>query len=56
MQEYEKKEVIRYLIDNTPIILDIENKDLKYDTRNINYKIYKYIKELQEEIKELKKR
>lgn len=56
MQEYERKEIIRYLIDNTPIILDIEKQDLKYDTRNINYKIYKYIKELQEEIKELKKR
>lgn len=55
MKEYEKEEIIRYLIDNTPMILDLENKELKYDARNINYKIYKYIKELQEEIKKLRK-
>lgn len=45
-----REEIIRYLIDNTPMIYDIENQDLKYDTRNINYKIYKYIKELEEKI------
>lgn len=56
MQEYEKREIIRYLIDNTPMVLDMEKQDLKYDTRNINYKIYRYIRELQEEIKKLKEK
>jgi len=56
MKEYERHEIIRYLIDNTPIIFDMEKQDLKYDARSIYYKIYKYIKDLQEEIKELKKR
>lgn len=56
MKEYEKEEIIRYLIDNTPMVLDIERQVLSYDARNIHYKIYRYIKELQEEIKNLKKR
>lgn len=55
MKECEKEEIIRYLIDNTPMILDVEKQELKYDSRNINYKIYKYIKELQEELKSIKK-
>lgn len=54
MMTFEKEEIIRYLIDHTPMIYDMENQDLKYDTRDIHYKIYKLIKELQEEIKELK--
>lgn len=54
MKEYERHEIIRYLIDNTPIIFDMEKQDLKYDARSIYYKIYKYIKELEEEIKKLK--
>ena len=54
MKEYERHEIIRYLIDNTPIIFDMEKQDLKYDARSINYKIYRYIKELEEEIKKLK--
>lgn len=56
MQEFEKREIIRYLIDNTPMILDIEKQDLKYDARNINYKIYRYIKEQEAEIKKLKEK
>ena len=56
MKEYEREEIIRYLIDNTPMIFDVESQDIKYDARNINYKIYRYIKELQDEIKRLKKR
>lgn len=47
IKEYEKEEIIRYLIDNTPIVFDIESQDLKYDAKNIYYKIYKYIKELE---------
>lgn len=54
MKEFEKEEIKRYLIDNTPMIYDVEKQDLKYDARHINYKIYKYIKELEEEIKALK--
>ena len=46
----DREEIIRYLIDNTPMILDMENQDLKYDPRNINYKIYKYIRELEKKI------
>lgn len=49
-----REEIVRYLIDNTPIIYDLENQDLKYDSRSIYYKIYKYIKELEEKIKEKK--
>lgn len=56
MNEYEKKEVMRYLVDNIPVLLDIDKQDLKYDIRDIHYKIYKYIKELQEELKTLQKR
>lgn len=55
MKDFEKEEIIRYLIDNTPMVLDVEKQELKYDARNINYKIYRYIKELQEEIMRLKK-
>lgn len=50
MQEYEKEELKRYLINNTPMILDIGDNNLKYDARSIYYKIYRYIKELEEEI------
>lgn len=54
MKEWEVEEIIRYLIDNTPMVLDMETQDVKYDGRNINYKIYRYIRELREEIKKLK--
>lgn len=42
-----RDEIMRFLIDNTPLILDLEKGDLVYDTRSIYYKIYKYIKELE---------
>lgn len=48
LSEYERKEIIMYLINNTPMVLDLEKEDLKYDVRDIHYKIYKYIKELEE--------
>lgn len=54
MNNEDRKEIIRYLIDNTPLVLDMEKNDLKYDNRNIYYRIYKYIKELEERIKEKK--
>lgn len=55
MMQFEKDEVIRFLIDNTPMTFDLKTNDLKYDNRSIYYKTYMYIKELQEEIKQLKK-
>lgn len=42
------REIMRYLIDRIPIILDIEKQELRYDSKNINYKIYKYIHDLKE--------
>ena len=48
------EEIIEFLHDNTPIILDMKRQDLKYDTRSIYYKIYRYIRELKEENDRLK--
>ena len=39
---------MRYLQSKIPIVLDLEKQDLKYDTRDIHYKIYKYIYGLKE--------
>ena len=50
MMEYEKEQIKRYLVENTPFVFDMATNDIQYDPRNINYKIYKYIKELEEEI------
>ena len=47
MNKYEREEIIRFLIDNTPMILDMDKEDLKYDASSIYYKIYRYIKELE---------
>lgn len=44
----EREEIVRFLINNTPLILDLEKEDLKYDVTSIYYKIYKYIKQLEE--------
>ena len=46
-----EKEIMRFIQDKIPIILDIESQELKFDTRSIYYKIYKYIYELREENK-----
>lgn len=51
MNSYEIEAIKRYLIDNTPMIFDLETQDLKYDGKDIHYKIYKYIKELEEKVK-----
>ena len=48
MDKYEIKLIKQYLLDKIPIKLDLKKQDLIYDTRNIHYKIYKYIKELEE--------
>ena len=55
MKEFEKEQIKRYLIDNTPMIFDMNTKDIQYDPRNINYKIYRYIKELEDELEKLRK-
>ena len=44
----EYKEIMQFLLDHIPIILDIEKQDLKFDTRSMYYKIYKYLYELKE--------
>ena len=46
--KYLREEVIQFLIDNIPVILDVEKLEFKYDKRSIYYKIYKYIKKLEE--------
>ena len=55
MNEHVKEEIIRYLIDKTPLILDMNSMNIVYDPRDIHYKIYRYIKELQDEINKLKR-
>lgn len=47
MERIEINQIKQYLLDRIPIKLDIEKQDLKYDTRDIHYQIYKYIKELE---------
>ena len=49
--DYREKEILRYLQDKIPIILDMKNQSLVFDSRDIHYKIYKYILELREKIK-----
>jgi len=36
-------EMLEFLKNKIPIVLDMEKGDLKYDTRSMYYKIYKYI-------------
>lgn len=42
------REIMRFLQKKIPIVLDIDKQDLKFDTQNIYYKIYKYIYDLKE--------
>ena len=46
----ERELIVKFLLDNTPVVLDIDNQDLKYDKYNIYYRIYKYIKELEKKV------
>lgn len=39
--------MMEFLLDRIPIVVDLDSGDLKYDTKNMYYKIYKYILELQ---------
>lgn len=45
----ERELIIKYLIDNIPVHLDIEKLEFKYDKYNIYYRIYKYIKDLEKQ-------
>jgi len=43
----DREEIIKFLVDNTPVILDVEKQEFAYDKTSIYYKIYRYIKELE---------
>lgn len=49
--DFEFRIISEFLLDKIPMILDMEKQDLKYDSRNMYYKIYKYILKLRGEIK-----
>jgi len=43
----EREKIMSFLIENIPLIIDVEKDELAYDKASIYYKIYKYIKELE---------
>ena len=43
----EREQIVKFLLDNTPVVLDIEKQEFTYDKNSIYYKIFKYIKELE---------
>ena len=49
------KEILEFLRLQIPIILDIEKEELVYDKNNNYYKLYKYILELENKLKEKEK-
>ena len=51
LDDFKYREIMRYLLDRIPIILDLEKQDLVFDKRDMNYKIYKYIYDLKEKKK-----
>ena len=42
-----REEIVKFLKDNIPYVIDLDSQDIKYDKTNIYYKIFKYIKELE---------
>jgi GTPase Era involved in 16S rRNA processing len=48
----EREEIVNFLKDKIPYVLDLEKEDIKYDKNNIYYKIYKYIRKLEKEKEE----
>lgn len=48
MNDIEWKIISEFLIDNIPLVLDMNKNDLKFDQRSMYYKIYKYIIKLRE--------
>lgn len=49
--DFEFRIISEFLLDKIPMILDVEKQDLKYDSRGMYFKIYKYILKLREEVK-----
>lgn len=49
--DFEFRIISEFLLDKIPIVLDPEKQDLKYDSRSMYFKIYKYILKLREEVK-----
>lgn len=43
----EREEIMKFLADNTPVVLDMDRQEFVYDKSSIYYKILKYIKELE---------
>lgn len=56
MKEIEYMEILEFLKEKTPLILDMEKEDIRYDEKSMYYRIYKYIYELRKENKRLKER
>ena len=56
MEEKEYKEILEFLKNKTPLMLDLDYEDLRYDEKSMYYKIYKYIHDLREENKKLKEK
>ena len=56
MKETEYMEILEFLKEKTPLILDMEKGYIRYDEKSMYYRIYKYIYELREENKKLKER
>lgn len=54
MEEKEYKEIIEFLRKKTPMMLDLEYEDLRYDEKSMYYRIYKYIHKLKEENNKLR--
>lgn len=49
--DFEFRIISEFLLDKIPMGLDMEKQDLKYDSRSMYFKIYKYILKLREEVK-----
>lgn len=49
--DFEFRIISEFLLDKIPMVLDMEKQDLKYDSRSMYFKIYKYILKLREEVK-----
>jgi hypothetical protein len=39
--------IMEFILDKIPLVVDLDSGDLKYDSKNIYYHIYKYMLELQ---------
>lgn len=44
----ERELIIKFLIDNMKVELDIEKLEFRYNKYDMYYRIYKYIKELED--------